>query len=279
MISNDSKHKELLCPKCLQYPFFQDSFHQPGVITIDCHCGYHSTLLLQNYLQHLSNNNNVNINCSKHSHNPFCCFCINCNRHLCDVCYKENEHKEHRVIEIKNDINIEEIKDKKDKAHLYIDNYLKGLKNKIVNELYKQIKRTENAYEESISNNNNILLFIEMLINSYSKDNPNYYIQKNIINNTNIDFSKFSVDNDGFNIEEVDKIVNYFKYESIIKKGKKAEISYFKVIKSIKEHTFIVYSLHLLQDGHVLMIIQLKSTTKTTILIVLLIYPNFKMGK
>ena len=168
---------------------------------------------------------------------------------MCDVCYKENEHKEHRVIEIKNDINIEEIKDKKDKAHLYIDNYLKGLKNKIVNELYKQIKRTENAYEESISNNNNILLFIEMLINSYSKDNPNYYIQKNIINNTNIDFSKFSVDNDGFNIEEVDKIVNYFKYESIIKKGKKAEISSFKVIKSIKEHTFIVYSLHLLQDG------------------------------
>ena len=55
------------------------------------------------------------------------------------------------MIEIKNDINIEEIKDKKDKAHLYIDNYLKGLKNKIVNELYKQIKRTENAYEESIS--------------------------------------------------------------------------------------------------------------------------------
>ena len=151
MISNDSKHKELLCPKCLQYPFFQLSFHQPGVITIDCHCGYHSTLLLQNYLQHLSNNNNLNINCSKHSHNPFCCFCINCNSHLCDVCYKENEYKEHRVIEIKNDINIEEIKDKKDKAHLYIDNYLKGLKNKIVNELYKQIKRTENAYEESIS--------------------------------------------------------------------------------------------------------------------------------
>ena len=30
---------------------------------------------------------------------------------------------------------------------------------------------------------------------------------------------------------EVDKIVNYFKYESIIKKGKKAEISSFKVIK------------------------------------------------
>lgn len=28
-----------------------------------------------------------------------------------------------------------------------------------------------------------------MLINSYSKDNPNYYIQKNIINNTNIEVS------------------------------------------------------------------------------------------
>ena len=60
-----------------------------------------------------------------------------------------------------------------------------------------------------------------MLINSYSKDNPNYYIQKNIINNTNIDFSKFSVDNDGFNIEKVDKIVKYFKYESIMERKRR----------------------------------------------------------
>lgn len=50
MISNDIKYKVPVCPKCLQFPFFQLSFHQPGIININCDCGYHSSLLIHNYL-------------------------------------------------------------------------------------------------------------------------------------------------------------------------------------------------------------------------------------
>ena len=213
-----------ICPKCSQFPLFQFKFERPIKIKIKCECGYNQILLLEKYLSLLSTHSCSSLHnktCSIHN-KEFKYYCYTCNTHVCCFCSKELTHQAHQLIPLNSNININFWKNQSKLAHLHLDNYCTSLKNNMTKELQRQINKINIAYEQFYTDNKNILSFIELLINSYSPKYPNFYIEKNIINNTNINITEFNNEESNA-LNKFDNVINYFKTYSIItdiKEGK-----------------------------------------------------------
>lgn len=94
------------------------------------------------------------------------------------------------------------IEDKIHKAHTHINTYLF-------------------AYQECERRNKNLLTFTEELLKSYSQNTPNYFLEKNLINNSNIHIYEYNtVIVEKINKENIDEVVKYFNSYSIIQERK-----------------------------------------------------------
>ena len=114
----------VICPKCRKHTEFQiikDTIH------IQCKCGYHSSMNIQDKLQNYPNNR-----------------------------LKEQYPKE--FFQLVNDIN---------RGYEHIHTYFTILKNKHVNKLLTVINELESSYEKSVNRNTLVLSFIQQLLMNY----------------------------------------------------------------------------------------------------------------
>ena len=239
-----------ICPKCFDYSLIHLSSDKPKEITINCdNCGLEQEMNIKEYINQISELNKNNkisqvVKCEKH-YKTFSFFCTQCNSHLCSQC-KESSimHKNHKLIELnKTKLDITTIKDKIVEAHDFIDIYFNELKEKQIKYLQKMINKIEYSYEECSSKNKDLLSLVEVMVEAYIPDCPNYYINTNIMNNCNINLSKLKEEKE----ENINEVIEYFKNFYIIKQSIK--LSSIKEVQSIKEHTNKVTSVILLQDG------------------------------
>ena len=102
-------------------------------------------------INHIGANNKK---CMINGHNKnFECYCLECNSHLCEICLKSREHLSHYKIIIK------EVMPSTNELNM-IDNIIKDIENK------KEYKNLKNLYE--------------IIYNTYTKANNNYYYCINV---------------------------------------------------------------------------------------------------
>ena len=90
----------------------------------------------------------------------FTYYCMDCDRHLCDECYKTHlsRHKE------KTTYKLSEVPDiSKSEDHL---NYLSSLRNK-----FNENNQIQEAYQKCLTSNKDVLYLVNLLMKEYHKDN------------------------------------------------------------------------------------------------------------
>ena len=245
-----------VCLKCNQYPLLKLSYEHPGQLEINCQCGYQDTLPLKDYLWKLNDNTHneiKNLNCSQHGNNPYIYFCIICKKHLCDECQK-GHNKYHQLITLKDKIDISKYKGRITEAHQHIDSYITQLKETYIQELNKQIEMIEKAFQDCLENNNVLLSFLQLLINSYSEKYPNYFLSRNLCSNSEINVMRY--DNSSFissdyNKYATEKLSDFLRNFSILKDNSVVNTSKFIDVQTIEAHDNAIYSLVLLEDGRI----------------------------
>ena len=145
------------------------------------------------------------------------------------------------------------IKMKTKQGHIHVNNYLSKVRYSFVNALNKQINIINNAYEECASNNNKILSFIDKLVNNYSKDYPNYHIEKNILNNANINLYLYvnKRTTEKVDKESIEKVILFFNYYSIIRGNPDINLLRYEIPKTIIEPNEYIRYICFLQSGKI----------------------------
>ena len=208
-----------------------------------CNMWYCSSCLQEHY-QLIGNQHDLFINdlvgkCPKHNQ-AYSTFCLKCKAHVCGFCLLQY-HKGHEFVDIKemlNNDNFIEINMNCAKAKKKITLLNEEYKNKLVKELKDLIEHIEKDYLINVKLNNNIVNFIEILIKNYS-DNleyPNYYITKNLLNNTNFCFDDKKL--------KKKYHYSYFKHFFIVNMASKE-----KKLKRFLPHTENITCLLALNDG------------------------------
>lgn len=240
---NIANQKEVLltfCPKCNKYPFLSFPYGKQKEIYIDCdNCGYKNNEILHSYLDKLTlytPNRNTTINNEK---NNFDSFCIKCKTYLSSSS-KSNTHQLHQVVSLSNIINTNLLNQQIEKGYYHINNYCNELKNRMTNELTKQINQLNYSYDNFQSTNNDILKLVELIISNYNIDNHNYYLMSSLNRIKSINIYEYNED------INTDGICNYYNNYNIISDERIEKI---KEINVIHHHTENVYNLILLQDG------------------------------
>lgn len=158
-----------LCPKCNEHIPTLDI--NDDMISIKCECNYDEAIPLYEFIKQYNDNKDkicTYINtCDEHKQ-LFTSYCEKCKIHLCEKC-KENHEGDHPNINLKDSVDIEEIKKlvKKGEEHLQ---YLKSLGNKYLDN--NQIKL---SYEKCYNTSSFALQIINLLIDNYHNDNYNIY--------------------------------------------------------------------------------------------------------
>lgn len=127
------------------------------------------------------------------------------------------KHLSHEIdLNHKNIISIQDIIESYTKAKHVVYSYNKELKDKYINLLEEQKQKIEKAYERNLNCNENLLSFINILINSYIKT-QNKITFSNLSNN-----SKFNIDTthsylvDDTSNENISNLLYYFNNEHIL---------------------------------------------------------------
>lgn len=242
-----------VCPQCLKIPEIQVISSCPGSIRIKCSCQYKEVSSLNDYYTKIEEKNTqVDINslftCYNHN-NKYEYFCEECKVHYCCDCNEEKVHQ-HKLKELSNEVNIISINDNIQKANSFIENEFKPIKERLITELQEAINKIESSYEKCKVNSKLVLLFIESLVQLYKSNNSNYYLQSNLINNSEFNFSTFNKNIINTNLSiQIDETEHYFNSYSFIKE--EVDLSKIKDIKSIDAHKLNVKSLIILRDGRI----------------------------
>lgn len=238
-----------ICPKCSQYCLFKIISDKPVKIRLNCQCGYQEIKNFSIFLSQPKNKIENNETCEIHEDSPFISYCLVCHSHLCASCIQDHDYT-HKQYSLNALLNMPAITLKKAQAMNHVENYLGNIKNIFIKELNAKINLINQACEESVFLNNQMLSFIDSLINNYSPAYPNYYIETNIINNTNFNIYLF---NNNKEIEKIDKVsiqkmINFYEYYSIIKGNIDFNLYQVKEPKIVDVPKSIT-SMVLLQDG------------------------------
>lgn len=227
-----------LCPNCTDcIPLLL--LEPDNKINIFCDCGYANSFPLHEYLTLYSTRaiSNTYFNQCPIHNLPFLAYCLTCGTHVCSFCW---EHEEHLQKSIKNDeLYVENIIVEISEATYHLKDYLLTLANKFSNN-----RKVMSSYYQCYNRNNDILSFFLILIAIHNKIGDNYYLNKNIESNININIYKC-------NKEDSSHIISYFKNFTINRKQLKSTV--IQKIKDINEY-FIqkVYAMMLLNNGEIL---------------------------
>ena len=144
----DSSRKiHAFCPNCVsKIPELQIQF---DVLSIVCNCGYNKEVSLRDYITQYTQNKTrfyeYSFLCAPHM-KQFTYYCMDCDRHLCDECYKTHlsRHKEKTTYKLSEVPDISKAED-----HL---NYLSSLRNK-----FNENNQIQEAYQKCLTSNKDVL--------------------------------------------------------------------------------------------------------------------------
>ena len=160
---------------------------------------------------------------------PYTSFCSRCQKHL----YKEIElfHRGHKRVPLHN-ININEIKSSVINSHIYLDNHFNSIYSTFITQLETELRQLKITYESNYNRNKDILDMIDILIDTYSSENPNYYTEKSLELNTNFNYSQFNFS--GNYLDNLEQVKNYMNNFTIIQPSLE-EINCTSSLKMTKE--------------------------------------------
>jgi hypothetical protein len=137
-------------------------------------------------------------------------FCKTCQSELCSKCTGHEKHDIMFIYDIINKEKLKEIKHKINKEKKVVNDIYKEIKDNAIkkltieinskiaklkleiqeNEYHLQnsIKSINSLYETNVKINNDLINFVEVLLNNYKKSSNNFHTSFNIINNTNFNF-------------------------------------------------------------------------------------------
>ena len=168
-----------ICPNC--YSFCLITILNSS-LSFNCKCGYSKSLSIKDYYNLLEANKlsisktNVNrILCRRHS-NKFSYYCSDCKEQFCAKClsFHNEDYKNHNIQKYIEILPIELIKEKIQQVYNHIEIYFRLLKNK-----------PQKCYEEKKEELTEVVEFVQKLVDNYNSESPNYYINMNILHNTN----------------------------------------------------------------------------------------------
>ena len=227
-IDNENNNRYPVCPKCNFFPYL--FINGSDTIQINCHCGYEHKMLIKEYFSQLTaipKDSLFEINCIRHPNTPYSFFCQKCNLHLCSKCMNEGKHSTHSIINLNSVIKpntVEITKQLINKGNNYLEGDFTFFKNNLVSKLRQQINRIQYAYEESKENNKQIIYFLELLVKAHSDYNNNYYILSNIEKNSHLEIYQMTEpDTDNISKESIDKLVAFYKINSIFYQNQSKE--------------------------------------------------------
>lgn len=228
-----------LCPNCTdRIPLLL--LEPDNKINIFCDCGYANKLPLHEYLTLYSTRSitNVYVNQCPIHNMEFLAYCLTCGIHVCSFCLEQ--HEEHMQTSIMNDaLYIENRIVEISEATYHLKDYLLTLANKFSNN-----KKVMSSYYQCYNRNNDILSLFLILIAIHNKIGDNYYLNKNIESNINMNIYKC-------NKEDSSHIISYFKNFTINRKKLKSTV--IEKIKDINENSIEkVYAMMLINDGGIL---------------------------
>ena len=207
----------LVCINCLNYPTLRIN-PQLNTINIECpNCSFSNNLTIPQYIHELRKKEpsfKWNNHCKDHDC-PYDCYCTFC---YCHMCSKDDSHNKHNVIKLGE--NKEKVNQRAGiikEGYKYILEELSVIKNSYITELVDKINQIEASYEKCQLKYFGILNLLEMLFKSYNEDAPNYYVEQNILENTNFTINHFEPKTDNL-IEKIDKLKLYFDLEVFQKK-------------------------------------------------------------
>lgn len=201
------------CTKCNDIPLLYLS-NREYKVNIHCEqCNFNEYLDISDYTKLTENLSIKNGKCEEHKNDLISMFCLECKKHLCINCNK-NEHNNHQIVDLTNKIQLKELTKQYHKVKKHLDNYCINLKNRIISKLKNEKKQVFDAYNSFYANNSNILLLIKEIMDDYSSFSNNYYLRENLLNlrEFNIDKCRDEFTSSG--------IIDYFQnYKILGEKG------------------------------------------------------------
>lgn len=254
-----------LCPKCGGFPFIGLEMSEQPEIKIDCDCFESQMYLLSEYVKEMNHSNIIfKTMCNKHS-KDFNYYCVSCIEHLCEQCTKTNEHKLHMISKLI-EIDIKQKKEEVKKIIQLYDNHLTEFKKKVISQLDQEKDRMtiQNLYESCIKRNEDILMLIELMFNSYLYNTTNFYVQSNLERFTDFEIIKFKSEIEKpINENLMNSIIDYLNNSNFIKGDTKidfiitnqrknyVDIKKFKLIHTIQKGKGDIIDIITLKDGRV----------------------------
>ena len=218
MLSNHQKKGKNyypLCSKCQkEYPLMIVKYESPLKIILRCQCNYEKEFLIKDYIAFVTNTKSslINIQCQTHN-SPYVIYCCICKTHFCEKCQHSHNVNYSYQVELK-EINIQKIQNTINECNDYINKVLS-----LVGKKYhlKIGKKLLDNYEKFKERNKQVLFLIQILINSYSEDYPNYYIEQSIKNNTILflNFDEYYLNRDTFYSYDSSNFKNVYLYYCI----------------------------------------------------------------
>lgn len=237
-----------ICPKCYNFPQLELIYDQPGKMVINCECGYQQISDIKTYLSQMKLKNKIKkYNCTEHNNNKFQFYCNTCKVHLCALCKDSGTHNTHNLITLNTNINVYAIKQSIEKSRDHLTNYLRTLLDGYIKELLAHINKIQTGHTKCYNNNKQIIKFIEVLLNNYMTEPPNYYLISNLLKSTNFNFVQCNIVGNKLSGDNVEKLLHYFHNFSVVKEN--INLSTLKEIKSFNDNKQYINSLLLLKDG------------------------------
>lgn len=183
-----------VCDKCFHFPIIMVLQFQRGKIQIKCQCGKQQIISIKKYISLQSSFTN--------SSKPII---------TTDIITKQT-------------FNIDEIKGRIKDVTIYLDNDLNNIKKEHLDYSGNQNIPIESAYRQCVEENKEILHFIELLLDNYSKYNNDIYLEKSIRYNTNFIAycyeSEINKDNNNYgnleSIKKVKKFIYFLEHYSVV---------------------------------------------------------------
>ena len=150
--------------------------------------------------------------CAVHPKKHIIGYCEQCENEFCSECLADKTHENHYIKTLDyvcNDVHLKEINRDYKKALKFIKNQEK-VYNIAVDQLKLKITQLTNAYELYLDNQYSVLKLLHLLINNYNENKNNYFIRKNLINN-----SLFSLKECKAN-PTFEEVINYFEHSIIL---------------------------------------------------------------
>ena len=196
----------------------------------------------------------MQIFCAVHPKKHIIGYCEQCEAEFCSECLADKTHENHYIKTLDyvcNDVHLKEINRDYKKALKFIRNQEK-VYNSAIDQLKLKITQLTNAYELYLDNQYSVLKLLHLLINSYNDNKNNYFIRKNIINNSLFSLKECKAD------PTFEEVITYFEHSIILSEGQRksntklpVEPAVKKLIHFKEENISQITCIQVLHDGRI----------------------------